>query len=261
MGEKIGNGEYFMGDCLEVMKDIPDGSVDMVLCDLPYNVLKEVRWDSLIEPEQLFGHYKRICKPKAALVLTAQQPFTSTLIEYGIKYFEKYYAMVWDKGRATGFLFKDIRPMAAHEDILVFYQNRHTYIPGATMLDEPVKRKGKKAKTSGESFIGRDTLDKEYFVEAVGYPTSVVRTDPLEMAKWDWIDKGIHPTRKPVPLFQQLIQWYSKPDDVVLDNTAGSGTTALAAQSTGRKWICIEQDQHYYDVGTYLVKEYIRRYR
>lgn len=260
MGEKIGNGEYFMGDCLEVMKDILDSSVDMVLCDLPYQVL-DLEWDSIIDPERLWSHYGRICKPDAAIVLTAQQPFTTTLINSGRAFFPKFYALVWDKQRSTGYANAKKKPMNAHEDILVFYRQRHTYNPDTTALDEPVVRKGKRAKANGESHISRDTMDNEHLVDAVGYPTSILTTDSVEMAKWDWIDRGIHPTRKPVPLFQQLIRWYSNPGDVVLDNTAGSGTTALAAQSTGRKWICIEQDQHYYDVGTHMVKEYIRRYR
>ncbi|MGV2141363.1 DNA-methyltransferase [Agrobacterium sp. 16-2014-1-2a] len=260
MGEKIGNGEYFMGDCLEVMKDIPDASVDMVLCDLPYSVL-DLEWDSIIDPEQLWSQYSRICKPNAAIVLTAQQPFTTTLINSGRGLFPKFYSLVWDKGRSTGYANSRIKPMAAHEDVLVFYKKRHTYNPDVTKLDEPVVRKGKKAKASGESYISRDTMDNDHLVDAVGFPTSILTTDPIEMAKWDWIDKGIHPTRKPVPLFQRLINWYSNPGEVVLDNTAGSGTTALAAQSTGRKWICIEQSDHYYEVGTYLAKEYIRRSR
>lgn len=260
MGEKIGNGEYFMGDCLEVMKDIPDGSVDMVLCDLPYSVL-DLEWDSIIDPELLWNHYARVCKPSAAVVLTAQQPFTTTLINSGRGLFPKFYSLVWDKGRSTGFANAKVKPMAAHEDILVMYREKTTYNPDTTKLPEPVRRSRKQKTVGKESFLNRDSLDGEYEVSEVGYPTSIVRTDPLEMAKWDWIDRGIHPTRKPVPLFQQLIRWYSNPGEIILDNTAGSGTTALAAQSTGRKWICIEQDEHYYEVGKYLTEEYIRRSR
>ena len=226
MQMQIGNGEFWLGDCLELMRDIPDGSVDMILCDLPYGTTA-CKWDSVIPFEPLWEHYWRVAKPNAAVVLTASQPFTTALIGSQVERFR--YCWVWDKKIAGNPFLAKHQPLKTHEDICVFSLQRHRYSPQMTT--------GKMRKKGG----GKSKLFDAELTESVNdqyFPKSVINLSNGA--------RGWHPTQKPVALFEYLIKTYTDPGHTVLDNCAGSGTTAIAAERTGRRWVCIEREPTYY---------------
>ena len=217
-----------LGDCLELMKEIPNGSIDMVLCDLPYGTTQNA-WDSVIDLASLWKEYFRVCK--GAIVLTAQAPFDKRLGYYAIDHLR--YEWIWVKTKATGHLNAKKQPMKNHENILVFYKKFPTYNPqGLVRKAIPTIRKGRDNGTNyGDSA-------KDAVQEFENYPRSVIHF-PSE-------GKTVHPTQKPVALFEYLIKTYTNPGDLVLDNCAGSGTTAVACKQTGRRFICIEKDPDYW---------------
>lgn len=239
---QIGNGTFLQGDCLELMRDLPSGSVDMVLCDLPYGTTQN-KWDSVIPFADLWEQYWRVCKPSAAVVLTAQCPFDKVLGASQLDYLK--YEWVWEKPKATGHLNAKKQPMKAHENILVFYRSQCTYNPQKTE-GEPYKANGGKSKLDN---YGDFAAVREGSTDGSRYPRSV-----LELTHET---TPIHPTQKPVALFEYLIRTYTNPGDLVLDNTAGSGTTAIAAENAGRKWICMERDPTYYESAVGRVWEYV----
>lgn len=227
---RLGNGEFWLGDCLELMARIPDGSVDMVLCDLPYGTTQN-KWDAVIPFEPLWREYWRVCKPNAAVVLTAQPPFDKALGASCLGHMQ--YEWIWRKTRATGHLNAKKQPMRAHENVLVFFRKTPAYNPqGLVRKAVPTVRKG------GNNGTNYGKSDKDALQEFENYPNSI-----LEIASEG---KGLHPTQKPVALFDYLIRTYTNPGDLVLDNCAGSGTTAVAAEQSGRRWICIEREPAYY---------------
>lgn len=238
---RIRNGEFLLGDCFEHMRNIPDGSIDMVLCDLPYGTTA-CAWDTILPFEQLWAEYWRITKPNAAVVLTASQPFTSALIMSEPRNFR--YTWVWDKISVTGFANAKLQPLRHLEDVCIFYQSRPTYKPQGL---RPLGKTRKNNATDGGATVkgvhlsnGRGSLRTPGLLreqEFTNYPRQ-----RLEIAR----TKGIHPTQKPVALFEYLIRTYTDEGMTVLDNTAGSGTTAIAAERSGRRWICIERDETYY---------------
>lgn len=231
-------GRFVQGDCLEIMPYIPDSSVDMVLCDLPYGTTQN-KWDTIIPLEKLWEQYWRICKPNAAIVLTSAQPFTSKLIMSQIHHFK--YDWIWHKlGKATGHLNAKKQPLRNKEDICVFYKEQCTYNPQMTS-GTPFKNK------AGKNITGNSSMSDNYGTytnqrndnEGVRYPLQIQAINREER-------NLIHPTQKPVALWEYLIKTYTNEQDIVLDNTAGSGTTAIAAINTKRQWICIEQNEEYY---------------
>jgi len=224
----------YQGDCLEVMKDIPDKSIDMILCDLPYGTTA-CKWDTIIPFEPLWEQYKRIIKDNGAIVLTASQPFTSALVMSNPKMFK--YEWVWDKRLPSGFQIAKYRPMMRHENVLVFSKGTPKYYP---IMTEQKPRKGGGFKVSSSSSPIKN-VDGELRDYTEKYPQSI-----LEFYKRD---KGtVHPTQKPVALFEYLIKTYTNEGDLVLDNTAGSGTTGVACKNTNRNFILIEQDEKYCEV-------------
>lgn len=235
---KHSSGELWMGDCLDLMARIPDGSVDMVLCDLPYGTT-QCKWDSVIPFEPLWQHYWRVCRPGAAVVLTAAQPFTSALVMSQVKRFK--YDWVWDKGLPTGHLNAKKMPLRYKEDVLVFYNAPPVYNPQKT-----TGHKRKIARTTyekageGEQVYGKEKRDTFYDSDE-RYPKGVIEISNADRSKG-----GQHPTQKPIALFEYLIKTYTHEGMTVLDNCAGSGTTAIAAHNTGRRWICIEREPSYY---------------
>ena len=228
------------GDCLEVMRDIPDKSVDMILCDLPYGTTA-CKWDEIIPFEPLWEQYERVIKDNGAIVLTASQPFTSKLIMSNLKMFK--YELIWDKnyGGAPGVA--KYRPMPSHESILVYANGKTTYNPqmrtGKPYND---KRSGERAKINGNEhkFGYKNNFDIQN--KGVRYPLSVIKIQKYNI-------KGEHPTQKPVALFEYLIKTYTNEGEIVLDNCIGSGTTAIAAHNTGRKFIGIEKEPKYVEIA------------
>lgn len=223
--------ELLKGDTLERMKEIPDGSVDMVMCDLPYGTTQN-RWDSVIELPSLWAAYRRVCKKNAAIVLTASQPFTSVLGVSNVTSLK--YAWVWEKSAATGHLNAKRMPMKIHEDVLVFSEEAHNYYPQDLKPHGKVTRRG----SNGDNFGKSGT---ENFQEWTNYPRSILKfsSDP----------KPVHPTQKPVALMEYLIKTYTDPGETVLDNTMGSGTTGVACMNTGRNFIGIERDDNYFAIA------------
>jgi site-specific DNA-methyltransferase (adenine-specific) len=229
-------------DCLKGMRRIPDGSVDMVLCDLPYGTTA-CAWDSVIPFEPLWAQYRRVAKENAAIVLTASQPFTTALISSNLNHFR--YALVWDK-KITGnpFLAK-FQPLKTHEDVCVFSATTHKYYPQMTTGD--FRKKGG----------GRTNLfNKKHAQSVIGdqyYPTSIIDASNAV--------RGDHPTQKPVELFEYLIRTYTQPGETVLDNCMGSGTTAIAALRSGRQYIGFEKDTTYHSLACKRIDDYLAQGR
>jgi site-specific DNA-methyltransferase (adenine-specific) len=218
------------GDCLELMKEIPSGSVDLVLCDLPYGTTQN-KWDTVIDLEKLWEQYKRICT--GAVVLTAAQPFTSSLIMSNVKDFK--YQWIWEKSKATGHLNAKKQPMKAHEDICVFSAN----------LYNPQKEAGIPYKPNG----GKSKLDNYGDFAAVREGSEDGRRYPRTVIRFGHEIKPVHPTQKPVALMEYLIRTYTNEGMTVLDNCMGSGTTGVACVNTGRKFIGIEKDEAYFEIA------------
>lgn len=248
---QIGNGEFLKGDCLELMKNIPDGSVDMILCDLPYGTTA-CKWDSIIPFEPLWEQYLRVAKSNAAIVLTASQPFTSALVSSNYKMFR--HEWIWYKNRAANFASSNYSPLKEHESILIFSSSKTTFnIQYQERSELSKKRIGKGAIIRREKSTVNATTElpsKDSFSSELRKPSSL-QFFPVDA-------RGtIHPTQKPVSLFEYLIKTYTNEGETVLDNTAGSGTTAIAAINTNRKWICMEMDDTYYTAATERVKNHI----
>jgi len=231
--EEIPNPWLMQGCCLERMKEIPDGSVDMVMADLPYGTTQN-KWDSVIPLEPLWEQYRRVCKLNAAIVLTASQPFTSVLGASNIEGLR--YAWVWEK-EPSGNLNAKIQPMRAHEDVLVFGWGALSYFPQG--LRPTLRKRGAKDNSRTENY---GEQKREPYVQTVtGYPQTI-----LPFAKER---NGIHPTQKPVALMEYLIKTYTNEGQTVLDNTMGSGTTGVACKNTNRRFIGIERDEQYFQTS------------
>jgi site-specific DNA-methyltransferase (adenine-specific) len=229
------------GDCLEVMKDIPDKSIDMILCDLPYGTTA-CKWDTIIPFEHLWEQYKRIIKNNGAIVLTASEPFASLLRCSNLKMYK--YDWVWDKIKPNGHLVVKYRPMQRTEYILIFGESRIFYFPQMVLRDK-AKRSREYGRTSimGGSqtdFIGKILTDK--------HPQNIISVSNASQK-----DK-LHPTQKPVALFEYLIRTYTDEGNTVLDNCIGSGTTAIACINTNRNFIGIELDPKYCEIAEERIK-------
>lgn len=215
--------------------------------DLPYGTTA-CKWDTIIPFDKLWAEYNRICKNKASIVLTASQPFTSILVNSNINMFK--YSWIWEKDAGSNFATVKYQPMKEHEDILVFCKTKTTYNP--IMQERIGSRKGKITKTidSGrkDSVYGTQEGGKILDVPELRNPSSIQRFNR---------ERGLHPTQKPVALFEYLIKTYTNEGELVLDNTAGSGTTAIAAINTNRKWVCIEKEKEYYDKAIDRIEKHV----
>ena len=234
----------YKGDCLELMKDIDDKSIDMILCDLPYEITN-CKWDIIIPFKPLWKQYKRIIKPNGAIVLTASQPFTSLLVNSNIDMFK--YSLVWEKTTATGHLNAKRMPMRAHEDVLVFYNNPPTYNPQKTTGHKRKVAVADRAKKLSDVYGSQVGVTKYDSTER--YPRSVIKTTT------DKQKSKLHPTQKPVCLFEYFIKTYTNENEIVLDNCAGSGTTGISSINTNRKYILMEDKQKYCDIIIERIKQ------
>ena len=225
------------GDCLELMPLIADKSVDMILCDLPYGTTA-CKWDTIIPFDTLWEQYKRIIKDNGAIVLTASQPFTSALVMSNVKMFK--YEWIWNKSHPSGFALAKKIPMKYHENVVVFYKNPPTYNYQLTEGKENHWKERKETKMHGtEKIIAKVTNSSGN----MKYPSSVQKINSVDRTKI------LHPTQKPVALFEYLIKTYTNEGDLVLDNCAGSFTTAVACNNLKRDWVCIEKEADYCKVG------------
>jgi site-specific DNA-methyltransferase (adenine-specific) len=230
-----------LGDCLEVMKNIQDKSIDMILCDLPYGTTQN-KWDSVIPLAPLWKEYERIIKEKGVIVLTAQTPFDKVLGASNLKLLK--YEWIWQKDAGTGFLNAKKMPLKDHENVLVFYKKPPTYNPQMRTGFRPyTMTKWHNGSNYGASNGATTTSDGER------YPVTTLKF------KRDFNTNKLHPTQKPVPLFEYLIKTYTNEGDIVLDNCIGSGTTAIAAMNTGRFFIGIEKEQKYVEVANNRIEE------
>lgn len=228
----------YHGDCLEIMKDIQDRSVDMVLCDLPYGTTQN-KWDSVIDFEILWNEYKRVCKESAAIVLNSAQPFTAKLICSNINDFK--YCWIWEKSQYVGHLNAYKMPMRAHEEICVFYQNQPKYNYQLEQKNPHDIRPDTKKRSKNSCYGSHYKESKRSIPKDKKLPGSIIKFNNCQDRQ--------HPTQKPVALFEYLIKTYTDKGDLVLDNCIGSGTTAVAAINTHRKFIGIEKEQKYVEVA------------
>lgn len=240
--------ELHHGDCLEIMPLIPDKSVDMILCDLPYGTTA-CKWDIIIPFEKLWKQYERIIKDNGAIVLTASQPFTSALVMSNPKIFK--YEWIWEKSKASNFVHVNYQPLKSHENILIFSKypaaqnsakKNMVYLPIKT-IGEPYN-KGKVKVTEGVLTGGRSNIVEVKSLNGERHPRSVIYFRTAES------EGSLHPTQKPVELFEYLIKTYTNEGETVLDNCMGSGTTGVACKMTGRKFIGIEKELKYFHIAS-----------
>jgi len=233
------------GDCLKLMPEIADKSVDMILCDLPYGTTA-CKWDTIIPFEPLWAQYKRVIKDNGAIVLTASQPFTSALVMSNVKMYR--HQWVWNKNNSAGFVTAKIRPFAICEDILVFGINKVNYYPQMEMRGKPRLKDGySKSENYGIVPSKSNSRSNTY------YPKNLINISTASQSG------KIHPTQKPVTLFEYLIKTYTNEGETILDNCAGSFTTAVACENLNRNWICIEQETKYCEIGRQRIADNRKR--
>lgn len=230
--------EIYLGDCLELMpKHIEDKSIDMIFCDLPYGTTA-CKWDTIIPFDKLWSEYERVIKDNGAIVLFASQPFTSNLIMSNTKLFK--YDLTWIKERPSNPALAKKRPLNYKEDICVFYKKQPTYNPQMTLRDEKNKRNNKNEKFSTETSAKLGDSFKKTGMSDYCYPKNFVKVN---------VQRGLHPTQKPLDLIEYMIRTYTNKGDLILDNTCGSGTTGLGAKNLNRNYIMMEQDPKYYEIA------------
>lgn len=226
--------KLYQGDCLKLMKDIPDKSIDMILCDLPYGTTRN-KWDSVIDFDELWTAYKRIIKDNGAIVLFCDGMFTAKLLTSNPRMWR--YNLVWDKQRGCDFLNANVKPLKCHEDIAVFYNRKPTYNK-RYWYSKPYKR------------TKNGTLSANYGDRNKAWSESVNgERNPLTILSFARDSDRNHPTQKPIALLKWLIKTYTNEGETVLDNCMGSGSTGVACVNTGRNFIGIELDENYYNIA------------
>ena len=257
--------ELMQGDCLEKMKDIPDKSIDMILCDLPYGttycefdgVLKNMdkyNKKSIVDLDKLWKEYERLIKPNGAIVLTASQPFTSVLVSSNYKLFK--YSWVWQKNKGANHVAIKFQPLKTHEDILVFSKAGVNtgasipikYNPQDVIWEKKIKNRKNDVKKEG-SFKYNSLKSGDYEINGTNYPKSILSFD-IPFGK-----DRLHPTQKPLGLIEYLVKTYTNEGETVLDNCMGSGTTGVACVNTNRNFIGIELDDNYFEIAENRIKQ------
>jgi len=233
--------DLFNGDCLEIMKNINDNSIDMILCDLPYGCTKN-KWDIIIPFEKLWEQYNRIIKKNGAIVLFGSQPFTSQLIMSNLKMFR--YCLVWEKNKFSDFLNAKRKPMKTNEDICLFYKRQPTYNPQYTYGD-PYKRWNSQKAVDKQTNYGGHKNNVAESKDGRRLPTTVLKFNRIERPK--------HPTQKPVDLLEWIVKTYSNEGETILDNCMGVGSTGLACKKNNRNFIGIELEKEYFDIANELL--------
>lgn len=246
------NNYLWNGDCLELMQDIPDKSMDAIICDLPYGTTA-CKWDSVIPFEPLWEQYDRVIKDRGIIVLNSAQPFTTKLINSRIDLFR--YTLVWNKNKVTAPYLANKRPMVCHEDICIFYKKQPTYNPQKIKRTEAeFKRLAKKPKKTISKNEVYGNFESTYSNRKNGeykHPKSILNIPTMHKIK------SIHPTQKPLDLLNWLIKSYTNENDWVLDNTCGSNTTGVACYDLNRNYIGIEKDKDIYEVAKKRVEKNI----
>lgn len=249
------------GDCLELMKDIPNGSIDMILCDLPYGTTA-CKWDCILPFEKLFEEYNRVIKDNGIIALTGIEPFTSQIISNNIKYFRE--KLVWVKHKPSNIGNAKVMHLKYFEDIVIFCKGKPTYNPQMQLRISDRVRQAQKGKSKQWRTNRKDTQEVSFATEYeprdwntfdanYKYPSNVISIPSVVSNSKEKVG---HPTQKPVALFEYLIKTYTNEGELVLDNTAGSCTTAIATLETGRNYICMEKEEKYYNIGVQRVKDW-----
>jgi site-specific DNA-methyltransferase (adenine-specific) len=231
--------KLLQGDCLKLMKEIKDKSVDMILCDLPYGTTQN-KWDSIIDLELLWKQYKRIIKDNGAIVLTAQDKFTAKLILSNEEIHK--YNLVWDKVLTSGFLNANRMPLRVHENICIFYKKLPTYNP-QKVIGEKNHSKGTMKTDVNNNYGKYGKIDNTEILGDMKHPKSIITFQKPHPSKC------LHPTQKPLELFEWLIKTYTDEGDIVLDNCMGSGTTGVACKNLNRNFIGMELDDKYFKIA------------
>jgi site-specific DNA-methyltransferase (adenine-specific) len=244
--------KVILGDCLELMKEIEDKSIDMIICDLPYGTTA-CSWDEIIPFDKLWMQYNRIIKPNGAIVLFSAQPFTTKLIGSNIKNFK--HSWVWNKELSGAFALAKYRPMIVTEDVCVFSSaGKVNYYP----IMEDAQTKNIRPINLGSSSSSATPVasgvakSKDGYDNKKRYPKNIINYSKYN-AECNQLNR-LHPTQKPVALFEYLIKTYSNENDIILDNCAGSGTTAIACLNTNRNYILIEKEKKYFDIINERIK-------
>lgn len=245
------------GDCLVEMANIPDKSIDMILCDLPYGTTA-CKWDVVIPFDALWMHYKRVIKDNGTIVLFGSEPFSSHLRMSNLKWFK--YDWVWDKVQPGGFLTVKHMPMGLHEIISVFAKGKHTYnrqmeekSKNSIRVNQVKNKLNQKNKTIGEAYGSHKQVYASDFDPTKTNPKSILRFSKRPTLKTE----KFHPTQKPVPLLEYLIKTYTNEGEIVLDNCAGSFSTGIACLNTKRKFIGIEKESKYFAIGKNRMESYL----
>lgn len=238
--------QLYQGDCLELMSLLPDQSIDMILCDLPYGTTA-CSWDVVIPFEALWAQYKRIIRGNGAIVLTASQPFTSKLANSNLKWLK--YEWIWEKDQGSNFANVKHQPFKVHENVLVFARGATKYYPQWT-YGRPYAAKGRQARKRRIEVLNSTGVGSVQ----LGYGSSDGRRYPRSVLRLNR-ERGLHPTQKPVPLFEYLVKTYTDLGDLVLDNCMGSGTAGVACLRSGRRFIGMELDEGYFEVAGNRVTE------
>ena len=239
------NIKLLQGDCLELMKDIPDGSIDVILCDLPFGTTKN-EWDKIIPFGLLWEQYNRVIKDNGAIILFSQMPFTAQLVMSNQKHFR--YEWIWQKTKSSGFMNAKKMPLKQHENILVFYKKLPTYNPQGITKGVSIKT-GRSRKGNSRNYGKTGCGNPEYIQTVSNYPKDIICfSNPS--------NKGhLHPNQKPIALLEYLIKTYTNENDVVLDNCMGSGSTGVACINTNRNFIGMELDKHYFEIAEKRIAE------
>lgn len=225
------------GNCLEIMRNIPEKSIDLILCDLPYGTT-DCKWDNVIPFNVLWELYNRVVKDNGAIVLFAAQPFTTKLIHSNLKQFK--YCWYWVKPQVSGFALAKKQPLRVVEDICVFYKKQVDYKPQGLIKIEKPKRKTRKTKQNDKVYSG--ALEGSYLAQYTNYPKQTLFYSRDSK-------KRLHPTQKPVALLEYLIKTYTNEGELVLDNCMGSGSTGVACKNTNRRFIGIELEERYFKIA------------
>lgn len=234
--------ELLCGDCFELMQGIPSESIDMILTDPPYGIT-QCKWDKVQPFELMWEQYKRIIKPNGCIAIFAGEPFSSTLVQSNLKMYR--YELIWQKNAASDFLNANHKPLKIHDKIQIFYRTSPTYHP-QKIKGKPYKRIERRARRKiRDLYRAIDAIDR---VNETGdrHPTTVIRFP---------IERGLHPTQKPVSLLAWLIRTYTDAGDTVLDSFMGSGSTGVACVQEGRRFIGIEKEQKYFEVAKERIAE------
>lgn len=239
--------KLYNGDCLVVMESIPDKSVDMVLCDLPYGTTA-CKWDVVIPFDKLWEQYAKVCKSNAVIALFGNEPFTSLLVCSNLKWFK--YRLDWDKVVPSGFTYARFRPMQQTEDVAIFSVGG-----GKTAYNPKMKKREKPIKSGGNS-VSTTIYNVDMTVNGTEYVKTYEYKFPTTLMSFMKIRKGsLHPTQKPVELLEYLVRTYSTDGDTVLDNCMGSGSTGVACVNTNRNFIGIEKDENYFKIAEKRIKQ------